>query len=1195
MPSSREDRLRVAAVVSALKAAGVRVKNWKNFLNEETNGDGPKQESRRSFAFGRDLTLLPQCHMSEVEGTVPRFMVEACEFLSQHLHTEGLFRKTGSLSRIRALRAGLEQAQPVFSPPLSCSLQPCDVASLLKQFLRELPSPLVPLELQGALCRAQGLGPEGAQTDGARDRVTLLVTALFPSSHVRALRYLCTFLRSAARRCSENRMDISSLALVMAPNLLQGQVAGSKLTVGTERLLERQAAVIMALISHAERIGVIPSFIMEMLSGATLPQREGAASQERAELRVYRSLRRQRRRSVGEMFVDAFSKFKTARTPNGPSQPVDCAQAQMVAPVIAPQSPSSTKRKASEDALPEVEGSAKKRRSIHDLRTDTQHSNLSCSDDCESLRSQSPTPSLCSVTSVLEASDEHRLLGPPTTSARKRNHRRNTKRVQRVPAPEDRAQRRRRSLLFFTASSWGGTSTDPSDSIEADHLLLGTHKLEEPPSSKEGGPFPMPVILIDGPEGVVVGSEVDDDPDTLNCSFVESPQDPPVTSRRVWTTGPLKRVDAVGIANDGGICNHVLGGGSTTEAGEEGNGPTARREVGTRPLGEAREAASVSPSNQDSTVVDIFRRVSQGYRPPRRSISLPEVALEQGEEGREEEGDGDGEFWCSDVHECALPVQDLKDENGLAWNDTGSKLKRMKEGGGAGGREVEKLLQNGLDKETEMARDKKWKKQEKRRAAREGGDKVEESGLGFVRSHQRMSVADRIRRFNVLSALLRAPRPPPVPLAPPQRGPVRLRRQGARRFSRSVSHEGMTGLLQEPSTTELPSLSLEPLKHRDQDPSLNPVNLLNCINPQKTHNPLDPHNPTGLQSLAKPLDTHYSLDSANPSNLCRSQDFLDCSSPCDSFDCHNLFNPLKPHSPGEPLNGANLQNSVNLPKPQDHPNPTNSCDSLSPSLLNHQDLLNLHKHKDSLSHSSLRNPLSLPNILEPVNHVALSSLPPKPQRRHASRRLLPPNLMGQPYLYSQHFIEQEPPQDLDRLPQESELCIKQELQEAENGPLEPTLHKLLELQLHILPPGPPPETAASQNAPFSSSTSPLPGSPESPCLLCPPSPLPHHTNARSHRAPTSGPPTQPPSPSDLCCPLDTGGVIDFAPKMRACTDCSLGQCADALNKNGTGESDLGPSPSALCLRAPASRRRYRDSPRWPIPEIRITTSTPFQL
>ncbi|KAG5844523.1 hypothetical protein ANANG_G00163400 [Anguilla anguilla] len=290
-------------------------------------------------------------------------------------------------------------------------------------------------------------------------------------------------------------MEVGSLALVMAPNLLQGLAAGGKLTVGTERLLERQAAVVTALITHAERIGVIPSVILEALSGAGPPLAEGAGFQEKAGLSVYRSLRRQRRRSVGEMFVDAFSKLKTGRTPNGPSQPSDATQGQQVAATPVPQSPSTTKRKASEDALPEVEGSAKKRRSIHDLREDNQRTSLSCSDDSESPLSQSPTPSLCSVASGLEGTEEHHLLGPQTPSARKRNHRKNTKRVKRVPAPEDRAQRRRRSLRFFTTSGWSGASTAPSVAVEAG-WLLGTKRLtddaEEPPSYEGAVHFGRP-------------------------------------------------------------------------------------------------------------------------------------------------------------------------------------------------------------------------------------------------------------------------------------------------------------------------------------------------------------------------------------------------------------------------------------------------------------------------------------------------------------------------------------------------------------------------------------------------------------------------------------------------------------------------------------------------------------------------------
>ncbi|KAJ8402180.1 hypothetical protein AAFF_G00370450, partial [Aldrovandia affinis] len=583
MPSSPEDRLRVAAVISALKAAGVRVKNWKNFLNgETTNGDTYDQERRcRFFAFGRDLSLLPQSHLPEMGGTVPRFLVDACEFLSQHLHTEGLFRKTGSLSRIRALRAGLEQGEPVFSPPLSCSLQPCDMASLLKQFLRELPSPLIPPELQGTLCRAQGLGPGGGR-EGGRDGATLLVTALFPPSHARTLRYLCTFLRSAAQRCSENRMEVGSLALVIAPNLLH--VPACKLSTGTERLLDRQATVVTALITHADRIGVVPSVIMETLSSGATPSMEGAGFQEKAGLGVYRSLRRQRRRSVGEMFVEAFSKLKTGRTPNGPSHPSDGTLGQQVA--------------ATEDTFTEVEGSAKKRRSVHDLRDDNQPTGLSCSDESQSTvsQTQSPTPSLCTIISGEEGGNERALPAPQLTSGKKRNHRKDTKRVQRLKAPEDQAQRRRRSLRFFAVTSWSGSSTAPLDGGEADNWLLGTKRMTdnpgEPSSCKGGGPVQTPVIVIEGPRGVVVGreeeeeEEEDNDPDILNCSFVSnlhdiSPPDvlPASSSGRIWSAAQLKGTGAPVRVTDEARDGRARGGGATAWSRAGIKGPVDGREA----------------------------------------------------------------------------------------------------------------------------------------------------------------------------------------------------------------------------------------------------------------------------------------------------------------------------------------------------------------------------------------------------------------------------------------------------------------------------------------------------------------------------------------------------------------------------------------------------------------------------------------
>ncbi|XP_036379245.1 uncharacterized protein zgc:153345 [Megalops cyprinoides] len=805
MPASSEDRLRVAAVINALKTAGVRVKNWKNFLNgASTQEDSYKQASRCNwFAFGRDLTLLPQCHMPEMGGAVPQFLVDACEFLSLHLHTEGLFRKTGSLSRIRTLRIELEQGEPVFSPPLSSALQPCDVASLLKQFLRELPSPLIPLELQGALCRAQGLGAEGGWV-GGRDGVTLLVTALFPPSHARALRYFCAFLRRAAQRCSENRMEIGSLALVIAPNLLQCPAGGCKLTVGTERLLDRQASVIKALITHADRIGVVPLVVMEAVSspatsGGTAPSDEGAGFQERAGLNVYRSLRRQRRRSVGEMFVDAFSKLKTGgRTPTGPSFSIcSTTPGQQVAVSPTPQSPITTKRKASEDTLPEIEGSAKKRRSVHDLREDNQPVSHSCSDESESTLSRSPTPSLTSVLSGVEGGEDQKPPPPSTASGKKRNQRRDTRRVQRIPGQEERAQRRRRSLRFFTMTGWSGPSnTAPSPGSEAGSGSLGAKGMmdnpDKPSSAGGSGHFRAPVILINGPGGVVVGNEVEDDPDLLNCSFVENPQDflPLDTvgvGSGVWPEEMDGRAEGKNGASDWRATGRGPEAGIVVVGGQwaEPSVSVTSREGGTEPVGAEREERECP--GEEWRDVGVYRRVSQGHRPPRRSISLPEVTSEQA--GSPEEVDEVREF--SNAHQCPGFVQD----------NTEGRPQRGTEGKEEYVRETEEEWEG-----EEVKKERSEKAEEKRRVAREK-EEEEESAPGFTRSNQRMSVADRMWRFNALSAWLRPPRPPPLPPAAPKtaeragapKGAVRLRRQGARRFSRSISHEGVAGLLQGPN------------------------------------------------------------------------------------------------------------------------------------------------------------------------------------------------------------------------------------------------------------------------------------------------------------------------------------------------------------------------------------------------------------
>ncbi|XP_047660710.1 uncharacterized protein zgc:153345 isoform X2 [Tachysurus fulvidraco] len=723
MPALTEERARVLAVVRALKAVGVRVRNWKSFLHSEKppeHQETPQQQ--QLFAFGRDVQLLPQCHVAEVDGSVPLFLVEACEYLSQHIHTEGIFRKTGSLCRIRALRSDLEKGKRIFLPPHDALLQPCDVASVLKQFLRELPEPLIAGELQVALCHAQTL------ETGASERATLLLTSLLPPVHIHTLRYFCSFLRRVAQRCDENRMEVSSLALVMAPNLLPCSPQSCRLTVLTEKQLEQQAAAIRILIAHAERIGVVPSFVLDTLGAAeasdSTPPLEGALLNKRARLGVYSSLCRQRRRSVGEMFVDAFSKLKPSRTHTVPPLSLDASSGPPLSPT--PLSPTTVKRKVSED---EAIGSARKRRSLHDLRADVQSIRSQSTDDL----TEGPSPQ------EVKSSDESQR-GVSETTGKVRVQRKS----HRAPKQEDhRARRRRRSLRFFSVSS---NSESPVLSVtpcsDSETCLSSCKKLCVNKtalfSSDSDSSLKIPLILIEEPGRVVIGSEVDDDPELLNCSFIENP-DYVSGSESEESLRGRQQQDSEQVQDD----DHwvLLDDGNPDVIVEYNMNRSQRQEEES-----LKTEGGVKVEEQETVTHNKPRKkknISQKRSGPRRSISMPEVALDphsdKVDEVQQEVGTNEATFY-----------DDM-------WSTSVSLPLKKSGGKGKEGRELRRRRYG------------TFHEQQKK-------EKGPDSDL--KKANFRLSMAERFRSFSALASFLRTPT-------------VRLRRQGARRFSRSFSDEAV--------------------------------------------------------------------------------------------------------------------------------------------------------------------------------------------------------------------------------------------------------------------------------------------------------------------------------------------------------------------------------------------------------------------
>ncbi|XP_029569466.1 rho GTPase-activating protein 11A isoform X2 [Salmo trutta] len=333
------------AVVQHLRAAyGIKTKNWNK---NKTHTSCKLTVSHSVKVFGVPLESLPQYNVEN--GSVPCFLMDACTSLLEHVDTEGLFRKSGSIVRLKALRAKLDKGEECLSTAL-----PCDVAGLVKQFFRELPDPVLPTELHDAFLKAQQL-----PTEEERTSATLLLSCVLPDRNMSILHYFFAFLHKVSQS-GVNKMDSSNLSVILAPNLLHAGDGADKMNASTEKRLKQQAAVVHCLIERALDFGVVPQFIMEKIpamlgceAAVLSPTLDGLE-----ELDTNSGTKRRHRRSLGDMVNGARNKLKTNRTPT--NTPQSDGYVFSSTPVII--TPNSKRKLPLESG--QSYGSSKKRRSI---------------------------------------------------------------------------------------------------------------------------------------------------------------------------------------------------------------------------------------------------------------------------------------------------------------------------------------------------------------------------------------------------------------------------------------------------------------------------------------------------------------------------------------------------------------------------------------------------------------------------------------------------------------------------------------------------------------------------------------------------------------------------------------------------------------------------------------------------------------
>ncbi|XP_018580039.1 uncharacterized protein LOC108917763 isoform X2 [Anoplophora glabripennis] len=209
---------------------------------------------------------IPASSMEE-ESAVPNILTECFRHLEQHgLHTLGIFRVSTSKKRIRQLREDFDCGKETTLEDEQC---PHDVATLLKEYLRDLPDPLLCRDLYHAFVQTQRIRNRRLQFEALQHLVQLL-----PAANRDTLYALLSFLAIVAKYSNDsqdesgepiigNKMDSSNLATVFAPNILHCIKPGSKDTADRPEDRIDIINVVRTLIDHYKIIFSVSAELLD--------------------------------------------------------------------------------------------------------------------------------------------------------------------------------------------------------------------------------------------------------------------------------------------------------------------------------------------------------------------------------------------------------------------------------------------------------------------------------------------------------------------------------------------------------------------------------------------------------------------------------------------------------------------------------------------------------------------------------------------------------------------------------------------------------------------------------------------------------------------------------------------------------------------------------------------------------------------
>ncbi|KAK8748139.1 hypothetical protein OTU49_016331 [Cherax quadricarinatus] len=233
-------------------------------------------ERKRPSLVGGDLLPpgppTPDLLMVEPNPQIPGLVNMCFKHLETNgMHTLGIFRVSSSKKRVRQLREEFDSGREVWLNEDHC---PHDVATLLKEFFRDLPEPLLTRELYEPFIKTQKIRNRKLQFEALQHLIQLM-----PAANRDTLYSLLNFLATVAENAADqqtstgeiiqgNKMDSSNLATLFAPNILHAVKPGTESMSTTEMAIHAEERievinVVRTMIDHNKELFEVSAELLD--------------------------------------------------------------------------------------------------------------------------------------------------------------------------------------------------------------------------------------------------------------------------------------------------------------------------------------------------------------------------------------------------------------------------------------------------------------------------------------------------------------------------------------------------------------------------------------------------------------------------------------------------------------------------------------------------------------------------------------------------------------------------------------------------------------------------------------------------------------------------------------------------------------------------------------------------------------------